>query len=223
MKFQRELKFLLSGIWAFFPIKVLAGTLDVQSVPPGTLVIISNSEREVDIDKEFFSLDPIDITFQIANDGLPNPDRFEFEEIVRNSTNINWTDYHLELGFLDEDGNFTRSGNQDLLDFGTTGDNQPDPLPNSDPFGQGQTSNDGNTLDYPPQPNIILPSGGLAEFNFSVDVPDTLPNNTFTLRQQPTVKQPEPTSTLSLVVLTTLGASSTLLRKKKHKSVVNQG
>ncbi len=235
MRIQPDIKFQL--LLAFIslvlnPTKLIAGTLSVNNLPPGVTVSISNNDRSVIINKNFFNLSPIDITFTITNDGGQNPDRYRFTDSVDNSTNQNWTDYHLELGFLDKNGKFTRSGNNDLLDFGTGLPNPPAPPPISDPFGEGQHGDNGNTIDFPKTLGPTLEHDGSGLFNFSVDVPDNLKN--FTLRQQPTVcpipkgnrlllgepadyciRVPEPTSTLSLLALGTLGAASTLKRQLK--------
>lgn len=235
MRIQPDIKFQL--LLAFIslvlnPTKLIAGTLSVNNLPPGVTVSISNNDRSVIINKNFFNLSPIDITFTITNDGGQNPDRYRFTDSVDNSTNQNWTDYHLELGFLDANGKFRRSGNDDLLDFGTGLPNPPAPPPTSDPFGEGQRGNNGNTIDYPKTPGPTLDKGNSGLFLFNVDVPDNLTN--FTLRQQPTVcpvpggnrllldeptdkciTVPEPSSLLYLFALGTLGAASTLKRKLK--------
>ena len=71
----------------------------------------------------------------------------------------------------------------------------------------------------PSMPGFVGP-GTLASWENRIGLPVVLPYQVSLTATSASV--PEPASTLSFIALGTLGAGSTLLRKKKHKSVINK-
>ena len=165
--------------------------------------------------KTFEVIAPIDTRLFVQLSG--GTTEYFFTETVVNDTDSTWTDFHFELGF-DTGDNFRRFDeiplplNIAVPDFDT---------PNRDP---APTSSKFANLIH--QDLSLWWSGGsvapgeTVDFTFSVDVPDDFLGldlyNNFTIRQTPTVV-PEPTSTLALLALGSIGAGSVVLRNRKQQ------
>ena len=180
-----------------------SGNVDVTSQGGEALVTlpIGDSLFSEDIEKEFTSLNPIDIVFEVTNN-QNNPNRQFIREIVTNQTDKDWSDYHFELGF-GIGRNFRRSSANDLLDFGTTG-NRP---PQTPAGGFSDAFRDSPDEIFQQNGNVMWFEDGQIRdnsdsgFRFFIDIPEsnTIPEAfrnpdgsgfQFTLRQFPTVKEP---------------------------------
>ncbi len=135
--------------------------------------------------KDFGSIDYIDIDFRVTDSG--GTTEYLFREGVNNSTGIDWTDYHLILGF-GTGASFVPSTPGDGLDFDSP---DQDSLYDFGPFTTLTITED--TIDAE---GGIFPYLSFFEFYFPIDVPDGITQ--FTIRQLPTI--PEPTS-LALLAL----------------------
>lgn len=187
-----------------------------NNVNPGGITDIVETEGDVAVDfnwialiKEFDNLDPIDIYFDVYNS--EGTTEYLFLEGVANSTGAPWTDYHLELGILDDD-EFVSLNDLPGFDFGLDFDTpQKDPTPYSffvtglEPFTTEQIFSTVLHNDYDVSffDGLIPVLGEDAEFEdlawitFSIDVPDIDnfdfdQNNgdyQFVLRQYPTIAE----------------------------------
>lgn len=143
----------------------------------------------INIDKAFANVGVIDMTFHVSDSsGITS---YSIDDVVSNLTNVNWTDYHIELGF-GTGANFVQSAGA-LMFY------QPPPSTSTD----FATLNQGAyTIDWS---NGMIAAGAVSrQFLFQFDVPDLAaagaaadgyadPNGggyTFTLRQYPTVPEP---------------------------------
>ena len=154
------------------------------------------------LQKDYRGVEHIDIVFEVMDtEGVTE---YTFIEGVQNSSGSDWESYHIQLGFGTGD-DFVLSPPGDGLDFDA-------PLYNStiqfDPpvtfsFPDVTTSED-----------VISADGGPGQldgqynepFIFAVDVPDGI--ETFTLRQFPVARIPEPASLALLLIGAMLAASS---------------
>jgi hypothetical protein len=160
--------------------------------------------------KNFTALGPIDIVFTTTNSTLVS--EYLVAEGVTNSTGQTWAGYKIELGF-GSGGSFVASPAGDGLDFDA---------PTFDPLPTAGTS---FTTLATGQDTLLFTSGtGVANGNplslqFSIDVPDGLAGNTFTLRQTPLNASmvPEPTG----VALLGLGAGALLLCRRRRREATN--
>lgn len=125
--------------------------------------------------KDYDVVDYIDMVFSVDDVGMPTSE-YIFTEGVNNGTGVNWTDYHLELGF-GVGGDFVISPPGDGLDFDAPDENSPYDFP---PFATVVVGED--TIDC--YDGIVAP-GGFYNFGFPIDVPSTI--STFTIRQWPTI------------------------------------
>ncbi len=152
------------------------------------------SPNVLTVNKNFTSLDPIDMSFHVVDSG--GYTSYLFDETVTNSTGFNWTDYHFELGF--GVGNaFVLAAAPSELTFDST-----NPA-TTDSFSNGIQTD--YTVNWNGPPGI--PNGGTGSFTVQIIVPDTALANSpysmagdtaydFTLHQYPTV--PEPSSVMLL-------------------------
>ena len=123
---------------------------------------------------------------------------YAFREGVFNGTGLNWSGYHLELGF-GYDATFTKSLPGDGLDFDAPDFNSPlsfNPAPGFFPTAFA-------TEDDVYASGGIMPTFSFAgNFLFSVDVPDGI--TSFTIRQSP-VAVPEPSTSAAMALLGVVG------------------
>lgn len=141
--------------------------------------------------KNYIAVGPVDIVFTVTNSG--GTSEYLFTEGVFNNTGLNWTGYHIELGF-GHDAGFVGSAAGDGLDFDAPNFNSPfnfNPSPGFFPT-VSVTEDD------------VLASGGVMPylsfagyFRFTVDVPDGITE--FTVRQSPIAVVPEPGSLALLI------------------------
>jgi len=175
---------------------------------------------------------PLDLVFQVIPSG--GTTEYRMHLLVKNLTQSNWTGYRFELGFGTGE-NFIKSSLTDLLDFDSP-TVQGQELPGAFiPEGAGPIFSSvklGNitnpskrldTIDH--RSNSLQFFEGLiapdefSGFDFSLDIPDGLPNNQFTLRQIPIAESqsiPENSSVLSFLIFGALGTSLLLKRKPNN-------
>lgn len=175
---------------------------------------------------------PLDLVFQLAPSG--GTTKYRTHLLVKNLTQSNWTGYRFELGFGTGE-NFIKSSLTDLLDFSTP-TVQGQELPGrfisetDQPIFSGvvvgnitNPSKRLDTIDHRSNSlqffeGLIAPKD-LSGFNFSLDIPDGLPNNQFTLRQIPIAESqsiPENSSALSFLIFGALGTGLLLKRKPNN-------
>lgn len=180
----------INGVTWFSGVASVAG----ESVAPAAAI---NNDNQVGLSpnqvyilqKDYHAIGPVDIVLSV----LPSGGVTEYAVIegVQNSTGIDWTSYHIELGFGTGAG-FVKSTAGDGLDFDA-------PDVDSDFF-----FNPGPGF---PTVNVteddIIASGGVVpylayagNFVFHVDVPDGITE--FTIRQSPVI--PEPASAVMLIL-----------------------
>ncbi len=175
---------------------------------------------------------PLDLVFQVIPSG--GTTEYRTHLLVKNLTQRNWTGYRFELGFGTGE-NFIKSSLTDLLDFDSPtvqGQELPgafisegaEPIFSS--VGLGNITNPSKRLDtIDHRSNSLQFFEGLitpdefSGFNFSIDIPDGLPNNQFTLRQIPIAESqsiPENSSALSFLIFGALGTGLLLKRKPNN-------
>ena len=161
--------------------------------------------------KDYIAVGPVDIVFTVI-DNIGTTE-YKFREGVSNSTGLDWTGYHIELGFGTGAG-FVKSESDDELDF-----DSPD-------FDSDVDFNPGGFFfpDVDVTEDDIIASGGIHEyldfagyFIFHVDVPNGITE--FTIRQSPIAEvshgsTPEP-STFALAALGLLSLALISSRRRR--------
>lgn len=157
--------------------------------------------------KDYTGIGPVDLVFDVADSG--GVTEYAVLEGVQNGTGLDWSSYHIELGFGVGAG-FVKSPPGDGLDFdGPLFDSTVDFAP----FG--------GTFPFPATTVLeddIFASGGIqpdfayaGDFVFHVDVPDGI--TSFTIRQSP-VPVPEPMGAVLVLVVGSTAAMSTRRRSE---------
>ena len=153
------------------------------------------------LQKDYTGIGVVDLVFTTSDSG--GTTEYKVTEGVFNNTGVDWTGYHIELGFGTGVG-FVPSTTGDGLDFDSPDFN--------------------STIDFNPAPGFfptvlaleddLIASGGVmanftyaGNFIFHVDVPDGI--SQFTIRQSP-IPVPEPSATVMLL----LGAALTVRRRR---------
>ena len=183
----------------------VASTTIFPPVAPNNDDVAGLSLNEIFItQKNYFAMGPVDLTFDVTNSG--GVTEYEFKEGVFNNTGLNWSSYHIELGYGTGVG-FVKSLSGDGLDFDSPDFNSPfnfNPSPGFFPS-VSVTEDD------------VYASGGVMPyltfagyFRFAVDVPDGITQ--FTVRQSP-VAVPEPSSW----ALASLGLVGLALYRRRRK------
>lgn len=168
------------GFSWFSGIASVAGTAVLPPVSPNNDDVAGQSPNELFVtQKHYTGIGPVDLVFDVVNSG--GTTEYYFKEGVQNSTGLDWTSYHLELGF-GTGVDFVKSTSGDGLDFDAPDYN--------------------STVNFNPAPGFfplldvteddIIASGGVMPnfsfagyFEFHVDVPDGI--SQFTVRQSPVV------------------------------------
>ncbi len=142
------------------------------------------------LQKHYVGIGPVDLVFNLADTG--GTVEYVFTEGVQNSTGLDWSGYHIELGFGTGAG-FVKSGAGDGLDFDA-------------PDYDSLVEFDGGGGFFPVTTvteDDIIAGGGImpdfayaGDFIFHVDIPDGITE--FTLRQSP-IAVPEPSVTALLL------------------------
>lgn len=142
------------------------------------------------LQKHYVGIGPVDLVFDIADTG--GTVEYVFTEGVQNSTGLDWSGYHIELGFGTGAG-FVKSGAGDGLDFDA-------------PDYDSLVDFDGGGGFFPlttVTEDDLIAGGGImpdfayaGDFIFHVDIPDGITE--FTLRQSP-IAVPEPSAAALLL------------------------
>jgi hypothetical protein len=162
----------------------VAGTSFAPPVAPNNDDVAGTSPNSIFVtQKDYTGIGPVDLVFDVLDTG--GVTEYLVIEGVFNNTGLDWSSYHIELGF-GEGAGFVKSTSGDGLDFDA-------PDYNSDFF----FNPDGAFFpDVAVTEDDIFASGGvMADFTFAgnflfhIDVPDGITQ--FTIRQSP-VAVPEP-------------------------------
>ena len=196
-----------SFIW--YPgVTSVAGTA-IDPAPTANDDVVGTSPYEIFVtQKDYSAVGPVDIEFFVEDNG--GVTEYVFKEGVNNSTGIDWTGYHVELGF-GNGADFVKSTAGDELDFDTPDENS---LVDFDP-GSLFFPTWVRTEDDIVASGGVMANGGFAGyFFFHVDVPDGI--TSFTLRQSPIADSiPEP-SAIGLAILGVIGLGAGLRRFPGH-------
>jgi len=175
----------IDGVTWFSGVASVAGTAFPDPVDPANDDVAGSSPNVIVVtQKDYVGIGPVDLVFDVIDNG--GVTEYLVMEGVQNSTGLDWSSYHIELGFGVGAG-FVKSAAGDGLDFDA-------PDYNSDVF-------------FDPSPGFfptvsvseddIIASGGVmpspsfaGNFLFHIDVPDGI--SAFTLRQSPIAAVPEP-------------------------------
>ena len=195
----------ITGFSWYSGIASVAGTtINPPSAPNNDNVAGPSPNGVFVTQKDYTGIGPVDLVFDVNDTG--GTTEYQFVEGVANNTGLDWSAYHIELGFGNGAG-FVKSTVGDGLDFDA---------PDYD-----------SVFDFNPSPGIfpsvtvteddVYASGGVMPylafagyFKFAVDVPDGI--TSFTIRQSP-VPVPEP-STIALAAIGLLGLFA--LRRRRE-------
>lgn len=151
---------------------------DVAGTSPNTIFVTQ---------KDYVGIGPVDLVFEVSDNG--GVTEYLVMEGVQNSTGLDWSSYHIELGFGIGAG-FVKSTAGDGLDFDAPDFNSDfffDPLPG---FFPSVSVSEDDVL----ASGGVMPSPSFAgNFLFHIDVPDGITE--FTIRQSPIAAVPEPATT----------------------------
>lgn len=190
----------------FSGVASVAGTGAPPAVAPNNDDVVGSSPNVIVVtQKDYTAIGPVDLVFDVSDSG--GVTEYFFMEGVQNNTGLDWSSYHIELGFGNGAG-FVKSTSGDGLDFDA-------PDFNSDFFFSPFAA-------FFPTVSVteddILASGGIhpdfafaGNYLFHVDVPDGI--TSFTVRQSP-IAVPEP-STLALAVVGLMGLAVFVRRRKR--------
>ncbi len=167
----------ITNITWFSGVASVAGTSIIPPVAPFADNVVGDSSAVIFVlQKDYTAIGPVDLVFDLIDSG--GTIEYRFEEGVQNSTGVDWTQYHMELGF-GVGTSFVKSAAGDGLDFDS---------PDYD-----------STVNFNPSPGFttvtvteddllatsgLHPNGAYAgNYVFHIDVPDGI--SSFTLRQSP--------------------------------------
>jgi len=196
----------ITGITWYSGVASVAGTAFLPPVAPNNDNVFGTSPNEIIVtQKDYVGIGPVDLVFDVVDSG--GVTEYVVVEGVQNNTGLDWTGYHIELGFGEGD-DFVKSPSGDELDFDAPDVDSDfffDPSPGF--FPATVVSED----------DIVAGGGVMADldwagyFRFHMDVPDGIPS--FTIRQSP-IPVPEP-STLGL--LTAVGGIGLIVRGRRRQ------
>ncbi len=166
------------GVTWFSGVASVAGTSVTPPSAPGNDNVVGDSPNQfLVIQKDYTAIGPVDLVFDLIDDG--GTTEYIILEGVSNSSGIDWTGYHIELGFGVGAG-FVKSTAGDGLDF-----DAPD-------FDSTVDFNPGGFFfpTFTQTEDDLIASGGIhpdtayaGNYIFHIDVPDGI--SQFTLRQSP--------------------------------------
>jgi hypothetical protein len=163
----------------------VAGTIIQPLVEPNNDNAVGISSNSFIVaQKHYTGIGPVDLVFDVVDTG--GTVEFAVYEGVDNSTGLDWSGYHIELGFGSGAG-FVKSGLDDDLDFD---------YPHYDSLVDfisppGFFPSLAVTQDDLIASGGVMPNFSYGEFTFHIDVPDGITE--FTVRQSP-IAVPEPAS-----------------------------
>lgn len=193
------------GFSWFSGVASVAGTTVVPPVAPNNDNVVGDSPNIFFLtQKDYRAIGPVDLVFDVRDTG--GTTEYYIQEGVQNSTGLDWTGYHLELGFGTGAG-FVKSTPGDGLDFDSPDyDSVVDLNAGGSFFPVSTTPTEDDIVSFGLQPN-----GAFAGyFEFHIDVPDGI--DQFTLRQSPIAGAvPEP----GTMALLGLGIASFVARRRR--------
>ena len=158
---------------------------NVEGTSPNSIMVLQ---------KDYTAIGPVDLVFDVIDTG--GTVEYEFTEGVFNNTGLDWSGYHIELGFGIGAG-FVKSGSGDGLDFDAPDYDSPVDFTAGGPFFPSVTVTEDDLIADGFMPDFAY----AGNFIFHVDVPDGITE--FTLRQSP-IAVPEP-SAAGLVLIGLFG------------------
>ncbi|TWT42502.1 choice-of-anchor F family protein [Botrimarina hoheduenensis] len=187
----------ITGFSWFSGVASVAGTTFSPPVAPNNDNAVGTSPNSIFVtQKDYRAIGPVDLVFDVTDTG--GVTEYLVMEGVQNSTGLDWTSYHIELGF-GEGAGFVKSLPGDGLDFDSPDfDSDLDFNPGGFFFPIVTASEDDLFASGGTQPDFSFAGNYL----FHIDVPDGI--TSFTIRQSP-IAVPEPTS---LCLLLAFGCAS---------------
>ena len=157
--------------------------------------VVGTSPNEIMVlQKHYVGIGPVDLVFDVIDTG--GTVEYVFTEGVQNDTGLDWSGYHIELGFGTGAG-FVKSGAGDGLDFDAPDYDSPVDFTAGAGFFPSVTVTEDDIIAGGFMPDFAY----AGNFIFHVDVPDGITE--FTLRQSP-IAVPEP-SVAALLLFGFLG------------------
>lgn len=157
--------------------------------------------------KDYVAIGPVDLVFDVIDTG--GTTEYLVIEGVQNNTGLDWSGYHLELGFGIGAG-FVKSTSGDGLDFDSPDFDSPVDFNPGPGFPTATVTEDDILAGGAVMPDFTF----AGYFEFNIDVPDGI--SEFTLRQSP-VPIPEP----SAAALCSLGLAG-LLRARHRRRLISR-
>lgn len=197
----------ITGVTWFSGVASVAGTVVTPPSAPNNDNVVGPSPNTFFVlQKDYTAIGTVDLVFDVIDTG--GTTEYAFIEGVSNSSGIDWSGYHIELGF-GVGGSFVKSAAGDGLDFDA-------------PFFDSTIDFNPGAVFFPGYTALeddLIASGGIfpnlayaGNFVFHVDVPDGITQ--FTLRQSP-LPVPEP----GTFVLTSVGLLGLLMRRRSEAPV----
>ncbi len=176
----------ITGFNWFSGIASVAATTIFPPSAPNNDDVVGLSPNEVFItQKNYIGIGPVDLVFDVRDSG--GVTEYAIREGVFDGTGVDWSAYHVELGFGHGAG-FVKSTAGDGLDFDAPDFNSPTSFNPSPGFFPTLISAEDDLY----ASGGVMPTFSFAGyFRFNVDVPDGI--TSFTIRQTP-VAVPEPSS-----------------------------
>ncbi len=202
---------IITGITPFPGIYSIAGQSVATPDPGNDDVAGANNNVLSILQKHYTAVGTVDIVLSLVDNAIgiggSTTTEYKVVENVQNSTGVDWFGYRILLGY-GTGGSFTLSSPGDGLDFDTPHENSPIN------FSPGPA--DFTTITRPNEDTLEATDGTLlngqfsgTDFVFHIDVPNGMTE--FTLRQEPIITVPEPSST----ALLGLGSLALVLRRRR--------
>lgn len=196
------------------------GSGSVATINPDNDNVTTNNPNIINITKTFLVFAPIDIVFDVANSA--GTTEYFITETIVNQTDVEWRDFHFELGFRGFGTSNLNFVSSDLVSSGFSGLDFD--TPNRDP---AITSSVFTQISHGTTVISLrggsLPPGSSMIVTFSLDIPPMVAElhldglNQFTIRQTPSADPPmgEPAEPTTITLLT-LGLAGVAVKMRKR-------
>lgn len=199
---------MITGVTWFSGVASVAGTVvNVPPAPNNDDVAGDSPNTFFVLQKDYTAIGPVDLVFDVIDSG--GTTEYRFEEGIFNNTGIDWTGYHMELGFGQGAG-FVKSTAGDGLDF-----DAPD-------YNSTVDFNPGgfffSTVTATTEDDLVASGGTQPDFAYAgnyilhVDVPDGI--TSFTLRQSP-IANPVPVPAAAWLFGSAIGLVAGIRQRQK--------